>query len=79
MEDQKDKVLENLLANGMDLPTYMTRFKWDLANYQIKQSLLNLYDIIGNELTFIISLLITIYSLFVKLFLFSTYFVFVFS
>ena len=58
MEDQKDKVLENLLANGMDLPTYMTRFQWDMAKYPIKQSLKNLSDIIGKELTFIISLLI---------------------
>ena len=47
MEDQKDKVLENLLANGMDLPTYMTRFQWDMAKYPIKQSLKNLSDIIG--------------------------------
>ena len=58
MEDQKDKVLENLLANGMDLPTYMTRFQWDMAKYPIKQSLKNLSDIIGKELTFMISLLI---------------------
>ena len=58
MEDQKDKVLENLLANGMDLPTYMTRFQWDMAKYPIKQSLKNLSDIIGKKLTFMISLLI---------------------
>ena len=50
MEDQKDKVLENLLANGMDLPTYMTRFQWDMAKYPIKQSLKNLSDIIGTNL-----------------------------
>ena len=75
MEDQKDKVLENLLANGMDLPTYMTRFQWDMAKYPIKQSLKNLSDIIGKELTFMISLLIIYkyFSLFVKLFLPSTY------
>ena len=47
MEDQKDKVIENLLANGMDLPTYLTRFQWDMAKYPIKQSLKNLSDIIG--------------------------------
>ena len=56
MEDQKDKVLENLLANGMDLPTYMTRFQWDMAKYPIKQSLKNLSDIIGRNLTFICTL-----------------------
>ena len=58
MEDQKDKVLENLLANGMDLPTYMTRFQWDMAKYPIKQSLKNLSDIIGKDLTFTLTLLI---------------------
>ena len=50
MEDhERDKVLENLLANGMDLPTYLTRFQWDMAKYPIKQSLKNLSDIIGNN------------------------------
>ena len=49
MKDQKDKVLENLLANGMDLPTYLTRFQWDMAKYPIKQSLKNLSDIIGKD------------------------------
>lgn len=49
MEDQKDKVLENLLANGMDLPTYLTRFQWDMAKYPIKQSLKNLSDIIAKQ------------------------------
>ena len=51
MEDQKDNVLENLLANGMDLPTYLTRFQWDMAKYPIKQSLKNLSDIIGKLLS----------------------------
>ena len=50
LEDQRDKVLENLLANGMDLPTYLTRFQWDMAKYPIKQSLKNLSDIIGKFL-----------------------------
>ena len=49
MEDQKDKVLENLLANGMDLPTYITRFQWDMAKYPIKSSLKSLSDIIGTN------------------------------
>ena len=54
MEDQKDKVVENLLANGMDLPTYLTRFQWDMAKYPIKQSLKNLSDIIGNNALIIV-------------------------
>jgi len=49
MEDQKDKVLENLLANGMDLPTYITRFQWDMAKYPIKSSLKSLSDIIAKQ------------------------------
>ena len=49
MEDQKDKVVENLLANGMDLPTFVTRFQWDMAKYPIKQSLNNLTDIIAKQ------------------------------
>ena len=79
MEDQKDKVLENLLANGMDLPTYMTRFQWDMAKYPIKQSLKNLSDIIGKNLTFICTLAMKFTFIFVKLFLFLTYLVFRFS
>ncbi|CAB4066042.1 ATPeV1C [Lepeophtheirus salmonis] len=47
LEDQRDKVLENLLANGSDLPTYLTKFSWDMAKYPIKQSLKNLTDIIN--------------------------------
>lgn len=51
MEDQKDKVIENLLANGMDLPTYLTRFQWDMAKYPIKQSLKNLSDIMAKQVS----------------------------
>nr|XP_033795096.1 V-type proton ATPase subunit C 2 [Geotrypetes seraphini] len=44
MEDSKDKVQENLLANGVDLITYLTRFEWDMAKYPIKQPLKNIMD-----------------------------------
>ena len=47
LEDQREKLLENLTANGMDLATYLTRFQWDMAKYPIKQSLRNLTDIIS--------------------------------
>ncbi len=47
LEDQREKLQENLTANGMDLPTYLTRFQWDMAKYPIKQSLRNLTDIIS--------------------------------
>ena len=49
LEDQREKLLENLTANGMDLATYITRFQWDMAKYPIKQSLKNLSDIIGKQ------------------------------
>merc|ERR1712241_893125 len=49
LEDQRERLLENLVANGMDLPTYLTRFQWDMAKYPIKQSLKNLTDIIAKQ------------------------------
>ncbi|XP_046388493.1 V-type proton ATPase subunit C [Ischnura elegans] len=49
LEDQRDKVQENLLANNTDLATYITRFQWDMAKYPIKQSLRNIADIISKQ------------------------------
>ena len=49
LEDQRDKLHENLLANNSDLPSYITRFQWDMAKYPIKQSLRNIADIIGKQ------------------------------
>jgi len=49
LEDQRDKLHENLLANNTDLPTYITRFQWDMAKYPIKQSLRNIADIISKQ------------------------------
>ncbi|XP_006897234.1 PREDICTED: V-type proton ATPase subunit C 1-like [Elephantulus edwardii] len=49
LEDSKDKVQENLLANGVDLVTYITRFQWDMAKYPIKQSLKNISEIIAKS------------------------------
>ena len=53
LEDQRERLLENLVANGMDLATYLTRFQWDMAKYPIRQSLKNLTDIIGKNFFFI--------------------------
>ncbi|KTF75296.1 hypothetical protein cypCar_00040101 [Cyprinus carpio] len=47
LEDSRDKVQENLLANGVDLVTYVTRFQWDMAKYPIKQSLKNISEIVS--------------------------------
>ncbi|KAF6206653.1 hypothetical protein GE061_017889 [Apolygus lucorum] len=49
LEDHKDKLHENLMANNMDLPTYVTKFSWDMAKYPIKQSLRNIADIISKQ------------------------------
>uniref|UniRef100_A0A1L8DF84 V-type proton ATPase subunit C n=1 Tax=Nyssomyia neivai TaxID=330878 RepID=A0A1L8DF84_9DIPT len=49
LEDQRDKLQENLLANNTELPTYITRFQWDMAKYPIKQSLRNIADIISKQ------------------------------
>ncbi|XP_014681891.1 PREDICTED: V-type proton ATPase subunit C-like [Priapulus caudatus] len=49
LEDQRDKLAENLLANGVDLATYLTRFQWDMAKYPIKQSLQNIHEIITKQ------------------------------
>ncbi|XP_026315908.1 V-type proton ATPase subunit C isoform X1 [Hyposmocoma kahamanoa] len=49
LEDQRDKLHENLMANNSDLPTYLTRFQWDMAKYPIKQSLRNIADIISKQ------------------------------
>ncbi|XP_023558113.1 V-type proton ATPase subunit C 1 [Octodon degus] len=51
LEDSRDKVQENLLANGVDLVTYITRFQWDMAKYPIKQSLKNISEIIAKGVT----------------------------
>ncbi|XP_065075916.1 V-type proton ATPase subunit C-like [Ochlerotatus camptorhynchus] len=49
LEDQRDKLYENLQANNNDLITYITRFQWDLAKYPTKQSLRNIADIISKQ------------------------------
>lgn len=51
LEEQKDKLAENLLANGIDLANYLTRFQWDVAKYPIKQSLRSIADIISKQVT----------------------------
>lgn len=51
LEDSRDKVQENLLANGVDLVTYITRFQWDMAKYPIKQSLKNISEIMSKQVS----------------------------
>ncbi|KAI5607735.1 V-type proton ATPase subunit C 1-A [Silurus asotus] len=51
LEDGRDKVMENLLANGVDLVTYITRFQWHMEKYPIKQSLKTISEIISKQVT----------------------------
>ncbi|XP_078503928.1 V-type proton ATPase subunit C 2 [Lissotriton helveticus] len=51
MEDSKDKVQENLLANGVDLITYLTRFEWDMAKYPIKQPLKTITESLSKQIS----------------------------
>ena len=44
MEDAKGKVQENLLANGVDLMSFVTHFEWDMAKYPAKQPLVSVVD-----------------------------------
>lgn len=50
LEDQRDKLAENLLANNVDLATYIQRYNWDMAKYPLKQSLRNLSEILGKQI-----------------------------
>lgn len=46
----KINVFMNLLRIYLgDLPSYITRFQWDMAKYPIKQSLRNIADIISKQ------------------------------
>jgi len=51
LEDQKDKLAENLHANGQEITTYVTKFQWDMAKYPIKQPLRNLTEIISKQVS----------------------------
>lgn len=51
LEDQKDRLAENLMANRMDLSTYVTRFQWDVAKYPIKLPLKSIAEIISKQVS----------------------------
>ncbi|KAK5916442.1 hypothetical protein CgunFtcFv8_011424 [Champsocephalus gunnari] len=51
MEQSDGKVLENALANGVDLMSYMTKFQWDKAKYPTALPLSSLADIITKEVS----------------------------
>lgn len=41
--------LSSFVVFSADLPSYLTRFQWDIAKYPIKQSLRNIADIISKQ------------------------------
>ncbi|XP_056248627.1 V-type proton ATPase subunit C 1-B isoform X2 [Seriola aureovittata] len=51
MEQSTDKVLENTLAKGVDLMSYVTKFQWDKAKYPTALPLSSLADIINKEVS----------------------------
>ncbi|XP_063110364.1 V-type proton ATPase subunit C 2 isoform X4 [Cavia porcellus] len=50
MEDSEGKVQENLLANGVDLTSFVTHFEWDMAKYPAKQPLVSVVDTVAKQL-----------------------------
>ncbi|XP_071403142.1 V-type proton ATPase subunit C 1-B-like [Centroberyx affinis] len=51
VEQSYDKVLENALANGVDLVSYVTKFQWDRAKYPTALPLRSLADIINKQVS----------------------------
>uniref|UniRef100_A0A8D3AVA7 V-type proton ATPase subunit C n=1 Tax=Scophthalmus maximus TaxID=52904 RepID=A0A8D3AVA7_SCOMX len=51
MEHSTDKLMENALANGVDLMSYVTQFQWDKAKYPTALPLPCLADIINKEVS----------------------------
>uniref|UniRef100_A0A2K5DVP4 V-type proton ATPase subunit C n=1 Tax=Aotus nancymaae TaxID=37293 RepID=A0A2K5DVP4_AOTNA len=47
MEDSKGKAQEHLLANGVDLTSFVTHSEWDMAKYPAKQPLVSVVDTIA--------------------------------
>ncbi|XP_029983030.1 V-type proton ATPase subunit C 1-B-like [Sphaeramia orbicularis] len=51
MEQSNDKVLENALANGVDLLSYVTKFQWDMGKYPTALPLSSLAELINKEVS----------------------------
>ncbi|KAI4898450.1 hypothetical protein NFI96_011935, partial [Prochilodus magdalenae] len=51
MEHPGDKLLENALANGVDLATYVTKFQWDRAKYPTALSLKTMTEVISKQVS----------------------------
>ncbi|OCT81230.1 V-type proton ATPase subunit C 2 [Xenopus laevis] len=51
MDDSTDKAQETLLANGVDLISYLARFEWDMAKYPVKQPLKNITEVLSKQMS----------------------------
>lgn len=51
LEDEKDKLKENLLVHRYPPAQAVTKFQWDIAKYPVKQSLRNITDSIAKNAT----------------------------
>ncbi|KAL3115425.1 hypothetical protein niasHT_020098 [Heterodera trifolii] len=51
LEEERNKLLENLVVSGKDMRTYVTKFQWEAARYPIKQSLKALSELIGKQVS----------------------------
>ncbi|KAI1726277.1 v-ATPase subunit C domain-containing protein [Ditylenchus destructor] len=51
LEEERDKLADNLTIGNKDPHTYVTRFQWEGAKYPLKQSLKVLSEIIGKQIT----------------------------
>uniref|UniRef100_A0A914D2C0 V-type proton ATPase subunit C n=1 Tax=Acrobeloides nanus TaxID=290746 RepID=A0A914D2C0_9BILA len=51
LEEERDKLADNLVIGNKDMHTYITRFQWEGAKYPLKQSLKVLSEIIGKQIT----------------------------
>uniref|UniRef100_A0AC35TKY9 V-type proton ATPase subunit C n=1 Tax=Rhabditophanes sp. KR3021 TaxID=114890 RepID=A0AC35TKY9_9BILA len=51
LQDEQDKLSENLMIGGKDIHTYVTKFTWETAKYPKQQSLKVLSEIMGKQIT----------------------------
>jgi len=51
LEEERDKLNENLVVGNKDMHSYVTKFQWEGAKYPLKQSLKVLSEIIGKQIT----------------------------
>lgn len=51
LEEERNKLQENLVIGNKDVHTYVTKFQWEAAKYPVKQSLKVLSEIIGKQVT----------------------------